>query len=263
MNTSISKENRSDDIQLMRHICDNIELKVHKNILESNYEILQQKRAILKEERMKMNNVNCTVWAIEDSFCNEVWNFSQEHKFGIIFKQYPAITELIESHNCKYSTVPYNYEKGVDKIKEDKVIELKNEIDNINNQITFIRNKNIEQDITNATAVLDNLKSFSEDILHLIRLVNFADNSQNICNTFKCKKLRTDKGFKNAGNYLKNRPVTIIGENIAPSLNNSTKISKNEKRPCMKNNMQFGKFILKKQSIISLKLNHEKNRISE
>ncbi|XP_076379100.1 uncharacterized protein LOC143259690 [Megalopta genalis] len=257
MTASIYKENRSYDIQLMENVCKNIELKVHKNLSKTNYEILKQRKTVLKEERMKMNNVNFTVWAIEDSFCNEVWNFSLEHKFHIIFKKYPAIRDIIKCHNCKYSTVPYNYAKGIDTIKEDKVMELKNEIDNINNQITFIRNKDIEQDITNAMFILDNLKSFSEDILTLIRLVNSLENSQNICNTFTYKKSKTDKELKDAGNYLKNRPVALVGETVATTSNNFAKIDKSKKCPCVKNNIQFGKFIFKKQSTVSLKLKYQ------
>ncbi|XP_076656527.1 uncharacterized protein LOC143361121 [Halictus rubicundus] len=290
-----------NDLHLTENICKNIELKVHQNLLSTNYEILEQRKTVLKEERTKMNNINSTVWTVEDKFCNEVWDFYLQHNFNIIFKPYPNITEIIECHNCKYSTVPYNYAKSINTIEEDKITELKNEIDNINNQRTCIHNEDIEESITNAMYILDNLKSFSEEILHLIRLVNSLENSQNVCNTLAYKKPKTNKGFKSAEKYLKNRPIITIGENVATSSNNFTNIntpkkvdnqklkickgfkgaekySKNhpittigenvatssnnftkiadtpKKRPRVISNIRLGKFTLKKQSIVSLKL---------
>lgn len=31
---------------------------------------------------------------MEDSLCNQVWQFSKEHDFSVIFKQYPFVTHI-------------------------------------------------------------------------------------------------------------------------------------------------------------------------
>ncbi|XP_076287849.1 uncharacterized protein LOC143212693 [Lasioglossum baleicum] len=330
--------NKENDLQLTENICKNIELKVHKNLLSTYHELLEQRKTVLKEEQTKMNNINCTVWAVEDQFCNEVWDFYLEHNFNVIFKPYSNTKEIIECHNCKYSTVPYNYVKSINSIEEDKVTELKSEIDNINNERTSIHNEDIEEDIKNATYILDSLKSFSEEILNLIRMVNFLGNSPNICHTVTNKKAKVNKGFKRTTNgenaiatssnnfakidppkkvenpksktykgfmgaekYLKNRPIGRNGENaiatcsnnfakidppkkvenqklkaykgfkgaekylknrpngtneenVATSSNNFAKMNTPKKRPRVISNIRLGKFTLKKQSMVSLKV---------
>lgn len=51
----------------------------------------------------------------------------------------------------------------------NKVLKLKNEIDITNKEIILIRNKNTETDLKYYESTLDDLKSFSEEILQLIR----------------------------------------------------------------------------------------------
>nr|XP_031848577.1 uncharacterized protein LOC116434013 isoform X2 [Nomia melanderi] len=213
------EENQLYNLYLTKSVGKTIELKVLKNLLSTNYELLQQQKTILNEEREKLDNINFTVWETEDKFCNEVWNFSLEHNFNVIFKQHPDIKDVVESHNCKYSITPYKYIENIKTYKEYNVVELSNEIDNIKNQMTLICNKNIEQDITNAMCILNNLKSFSEDILNLIRLINPLDNSQNICNTFAYERSNVDKGFISAKKCLKIHPVTLIEKNITKASN--------------------------------------------
>lgn len=115
------------------------------------------------------NSVNYNVWTIEDQFCNEIWNFSLEHNFNVFFNHYPNITEVVNSHNCKYHIGIHNYVENIDVHKANILTQLKNEIDIVNNEITVIRKKDIKRDIQNATFILDNLRLFSEEILNLIR----------------------------------------------------------------------------------------------
>lgn len=51
----------------------------------------------------------------------------------------------------------------------NKVLKLKNEIDITNKEIILIRNKSTETDLKYCESTLDDLKSFSEEILQLIR----------------------------------------------------------------------------------------------
>ncbi|XP_076628294.1 uncharacterized protein LOC143345255 [Colletes latitarsis] len=251
--TSLNREkSRLSDLHLTKYINKNIELKVIKNVLNLNYDILRRKKIVLRDEYMKLDNVNYNVWAIEDQFCNEIWNFSSVHNFNDVFNYYPNMKETITSHDCKYNTAIYNFTKNIDVHKEIVLVELENEIDSINNEITSIRNQDILHDIKNATFILDNLKSFSEKILNLIRLINTSKNSQNICNVPIHQHSRITGGFRNAKKFIK-KSCFHSGVLIEKKVTSLNTITERPKTCCNVNNIQFGKFVMKKQSLISLK----------
>ncbi|XP_015436882.1 PREDICTED: uncharacterized protein LOC107192190 [Dufourea novaeangliae] len=259
--TSLNHEkNQSHDFCLSECLSQNLELKVVKNLLSTSYNIFQRKQKVLKEERAKLDNINYSVWATEDKFCNEVWNFSLEHNFNVFFNQFSDINEVIKFHNCKYSTAAYDNKENIDKYKESRVMELKNEINSLNNEITVIHNKNIEEDIKNATYVLNNLKSFSEEIIDLIRLISTSENSQNICNISTYQESNANKGFMSAKKLFKKHPAILVEKKVTTTsniiINNSKKVQSIFYNTCdnVKNNIGLGKFVMKRQSLISLKL---------
>ncbi|XP_076545020.1 uncharacterized protein LOC117601728 isoform X2 [Osmia lignaria lignaria] len=159
----------------------NVKLKVMKNILNTKDSILQHKKRMLKEKYEELDNVNYDVWDTEDKFCNEMWNFSLEHNFAF-FNQYPDIMENDKNHKCKYSSILNKDVKETDIQKETILAKLKYEIDVINNEITFICNKNTEQDIEKCKFTLNNFKLFTEEILEVLRLINTSENLLNISN---------------------------------------------------------------------------------
>ena len=98
MTSADNKESQTRDLRLMEYVSKNVELKVVKSVLSTNYDILERKEAALREECEKLDNVNNSVWALEDKFCSEIWSFSFGHNFNAFFDYYPAVTEAIKPH---------------------------------------------------------------------------------------------------------------------------------------------------------------------
>lgn len=78
-----------------------------------------------------------------------------------------------KNHKCKYSNILNKDAKETDIQKETLLAKLEDEIDVINNEITFICNRNTEQDIENCKFTLNNLKLFMEEILEVLRYCTY------------------------------------------------------------------------------------------
>lgn len=52
-----NKESQTRDLRLMEYVSKNVELKVIKSILSTNYDILERKEAALREECKKLVNI--------------------------------------------------------------------------------------------------------------------------------------------------------------------------------------------------------------
>ncbi|XP_076238908.1 uncharacterized protein LOC143182050 [Calliopsis andreniformis] len=264
-----NEENQMRNSSLIKYISKNVELKVVKNVLNANYDMLQQKKVTLKKEYKKLDNVHYSVWAIEDKICNEIWNFSLEHNFSTFVDCYPNISETIKPHRCKYDTTTEHYIEDIDIDKKNILQDLENEIDTINNEIAIIRNNNVQQEIKNTTTCLDNLKSFSKEITDLIRLIEASENSRNICNISTNQQLNnanTTEGFVSARKLFKksNFPSrAIYNKKLQPNLTKMIDNSKNVYNMCynVQNIVKFGKFVMKKQSLISVKFEHKLKKL--
>ncbi|XP_054003904.1 uncharacterized protein LOC128889881 [Hylaeus anthracinus] len=235
--TSLDREeNQLCDSHLTEYVSKNMELKVIKCILSATYDILQRKKTVLKDEYKKLGDINYSVLDIEDQFCSKIWNFSLAHNFNNIFIHYPNVTMTLHPYNSK-----------------NKVLaELENEINIVRNEITHICKKDSEQDIKNAALVLKDLKSFSEEILDLIRLINTPKNSKNICNIPTCYQPCINEGFMNARKMIKKT-------NVCSDVLIERKVTNKVSKKCCNtnNNIKLGKFVMKKRSLISLKFEQD------
>ncbi|XP_076390006.1 uncharacterized protein LOC143264866 [Megachile rotundata] len=251
----ISLDSRKHYLSITKYKNKNLELKINKNILIERSSILQQKKRLLRDKYEQLNDVNYRVWNTEDKFCNEIWNFSLKHNF-VFFNQYPNIIESIKPHKCKYSSI---FQKDVQKINVDKeatLSNLKQEINAINSELKFVSNKSIQQNIEDYKCALNNVKLFAEEVMEVIRLLNSSENFMNIPNT-PLRQLSNrciNKAFVSAKKLFKN-PIFDIGISIGNKVTAiSSTIIQNPKLDLKDNNIiTFGKFIMKKQSVISLK----------
>lgn len=258
-----SLDSRKHYLHITKHKNKNVELKVIKNILSERNSILRQKKRMLQDRYEQLDDVNYCVWNTEDKFCNEIWNFSLEHNF-VFFNQYPDIIESIKPHKCKYSNMFHEDVKRINVDKETMLTNLKHEIDVVNNEIKFVSDKNTKQNIEDYKYTLNNLKLFAEEVIEVIRLLNASENCMNMSNipmrqlSNKC----ISKAFVNAKKLFK-KPIFDIGISVGNKITTiSNTIIERPKVvydiPCkndLKDNniVTFGKFIMKKQSLISLK----------
>ncbi|XP_026670121.1 uncharacterized protein LOC108625871 [Ceratina calcarata] len=164
----IDLNDEGHDLRLIKNVDRRIELKVLRNELAVRNEILSVKKKELKEKRKELDNINYDIWNTQDRFCDEIWNFSSRHNFNKLFNQYPDGTQIIEPHECKYNSV---IDEGAG--KTDIQLKLKQEIDIINNELILVRKNNVdvEDDLKRCRVTLDNLVSFSEEALKLIRCI--------------------------------------------------------------------------------------------
>ncbi|XP_043529744.1 uncharacterized protein LOC122539138 [Frieseomelitta varia] len=248
----ISLNKEEYDLHLMNYINKSTELQIIRHILTTKINVLQLKKEILKEKYKDLDNINYKVWITEDEFCNEIWNFSLRHNFNSFFNPKVNITKVNERHECKYNTVTDKNSTKIDIC--DEILKLKDEINIINNEIMLICNKNTETELRHCKSTLDNLKSFSEEIAELLKLITTSENLLNTRNTMTNRKLNTNviEGFTSAKKLFKkfNFRDNILIENKLPS---SSKIIEKPKEHYNTKHIKFGRFIMKKQSLISLK----------
>ncbi|CAK9795112.1 hypothetical protein ANTQUA_LOCUS213 [Anthophora quadrimaculata] len=251
-----SQNYEEPNLRLMKYISKNTDLKVIKHILTAKNDILQIKKRVLRETYEELDNVNYSVWATEDQFCNDIWNFSLQHNFKPFFNQYPGITEISKLHNCKYNITINKDIEVTNTCEGNIVLKLKDEIDIINNQIISIRNNNVEEDLKCCKLTLDHLKSFSEEILKLIRTINISENSLNVYDTSTKQKHNTCmvEGFMSATKLIKQPNFYSCGLTEKGFVSTSTTVIQGSKE-CynIKKNMKFNTFVMKKRSLISLK----------
>ncbi|XP_076766721.1 uncharacterized protein LOC143433308 [Xylocopa sonorina] len=261
MMTSLNYEEDNLHLTHAKYFNKQLQLKIIKQILITKNNALQLKNRILKEKIKELNNINHNVWLIEDKFCNKIWDFSFKHNFTPFFNCYPNITKVNELHECEYTTIIDSDTGKSNTHKENALLKLKEEIKTLNNEITLIYSKNLEEDLKCCQLSLNDLKSFSEEISELIRFINDTKHRLNTSNTPVNQKPNSCviEGFKNARKLFVNKSnfhnYILTEKKCTPR---PTKIIQGSKE-CydVKTNVKFGRFTMKKRSIISLKF--EKN----
>ncbi|CAL1677172.1 unnamed protein product [Lasius platythorax] len=148
-----------------------VELKIMKDAISMYQNSFLKKEKVLKEEKQKLEELNYQVWSVENSLCEQVWQFSHEHNFSDIFKYYPFVMKT--DHCAKQRN---NDKDDVEKSLE--VTDLINEIDTIRAEIfSFNRRKNVEQEVENALMNLWKLQLIADDITELLRLISPSEYS--------------------------------------------------------------------------------------
>ena len=134
--------------------------------------------------------------------------------------------------------------------------------------MTLVRNKNIEENIRNATITLNDLRSLSEEILDILRSIGKSENSQNICNIpthQEPNSTSTSVEFTSAKKLFKRpniRACVVIGRKAATAANKIIERPK-EVYSChtVKGKTMLGKFVMKEQSLVSLKFEHRARKL--
>ncbi|CAL7934326.1 unnamed protein product [Xylocopa violacea] len=259
--TSLNYEKHNLHLTQVEYLNKKLQLRVIKQILITKNNALQLKNRILKEKIKELENINNNVWIAQDEFCNKTWDFSFKHNFSPFFNYCPNITKVNEHHECRYNTIIDSDAGKSNTCKENVLLKLKEEIETINNEITLIRSKNVEADLKQGQLSLSDLKSFSEEISELIRLITDTKHQLNIRNTSLNQNPNTCiiEEFKNARKLFVNKSNfhnSILTEKKCTP--RSTKIIQQPKEYYdVKANVKFGRFTMKKRSIISLRF--EKN----
>ncbi|XP_014483786.1 PREDICTED: uncharacterized protein LOC106749139 [Dinoponera quadriceps] len=143
-----------------------VKLNIAKDVVIMYENSLLEKGKILEEEKQKLNELNDQVWSLEDLYCNQIWQFSREHDFSVIFKHYPFVTK---SNRCKKQK---NNSKD-DAERCSKLVDLISEIDAIKAEIFDLnRGKNFKRDVEGALMNLKKLQLISEEAIELLRLIN-------------------------------------------------------------------------------------------
>ncbi|XP_032671039.1 uncharacterized protein LOC116844055 [Odontomachus brunneus] len=224
-----------------------IELSVTKDVTNMCQSSLLEKEKILKEEKQKLIELNNQVWSLKDSYCNQVWQFSQEHNFSVIFRYYPFITEIDLCKKWKNNNLNDDVERS------SELMDLINEIDAIKAKISNLnREKNIKQDVENALMKLKKLQSISDDAAELLRLINPREYSGGIItpismpiydeiipnhsdkitrrkNDSNCKNLKNKKARDNKGEPLLRNQLHLKDDKLSAAANKKevTKTPKN------------------------------------
>ncbi|XP_012216248.1 repetitive organellar protein-like [Linepithema humile] len=161
--TSDAKSAASNSL-LIKYGNKNVELKIMQDVMSMYENNLLEKEKILEEEKRKLEELNNQAWSVEDSFCKEVWQFSKEHDFSVIFEQYPFVMQI----DCVKQKI--NNEDNVEKSFE--LIDLIKEIDVIQAEICSLKRKNVKCEVESALTYLQKLQITSEDIKELLNLIS-------------------------------------------------------------------------------------------
>ncbi|XP_018349422.1 PREDICTED: uncharacterized protein LOC108752821 [Trachymyrmex septentrionalis] len=170
-----------------------VELKITKDTISMYRDSFLEKKKILEEEKRELEKLNYQVWSLEDSLCEQIWRFSHEHDFAVIFQYHPFLTNCAKPRsNCKDDTK-----------KSSELIDLINEIDAIKAEmIDLNQGKNIKREVESALTKLRKLQLISDDVTELLKL---------ICSSQSSYKLETismpiyDEIISNNGNKVKRR----------------------------------------------------------
>ncbi|XP_020284856.1 uncharacterized protein LOC109855247 isoform X2 [Pseudomyrmex gracilis] len=151
-----------------------VELEVTKDTVNKYQDSLAEEEKILDAEKQNLEELNHQVWSLEDSICDQVWQFSREHNFSVIFKRHPFV---IESDCVKQKNT--NNEDNSDVERSSELIDLINEIDNLKAEICSLNSKNsvVKQTIENALTKLGELQDVSDNVTELLRLIRPLESS--------------------------------------------------------------------------------------
>ncbi|XP_011634181.1 uncharacterized protein LOC105425214 [Pogonomyrmex barbatus] len=139
-----------------------VELEVIKDTISMYRNNFLEREKILKEEKQKLDELNYQVWSLEDSLCEQIWQFSKEHDFFVIFQYHPFI---METGHCIKQRSDYA-ERSLE------LMNLSNEIDTIKTEmISLNQRRNVKREVETALTKLRKLQLISDDATELLRLV--------------------------------------------------------------------------------------------
>ncbi|XP_025268071.1 uncharacterized protein LOC112639164 [Camponotus floridanus] len=275
-----------------------VELKIIKDTISMYQNSFLEKEKVLKEEKQKLEELNYQVWSVEESFCEQVWQFSHEHNFFDIFKYYPFV---IKTDHCAKQK---NNDKN-DIVKDSELTDLINEIDTIKAEIFSLNHeKNIKHEMEIALINLQKLQLIADDITELLKLISplespyklatisipiydevISDSVNKIkrhmndtgrknsinkktCNNQKEKPVKNKSCLKNdISNFTLTNKITIASPKIYPQLSleksivHTAKTTMTDISTEFTCNEKYENFIPKKRSEISIKFEQHRQHI--
>ncbi|KAM0727431.1 hypothetical protein ACS0PU_006763 [Formica fusca] len=224
-----------------------VELKIIKDTISMYQNSFVEKEKVLKEEKQKLEELNYQVWSVEDSYCEQIWQFSHKHNFSDIFKYYPFV---IKTDHCVKQR--NNDEDDVEKSSE--LIDLINEIDTIRAEIFSLnREKNVKQEMESILMNLRKLQLIADETTELLKLISPLESS---CKLAAISIPIYDEIIFDSVNKIK-RHTNDTNRGSIYSINKKTCSNQKEKLPvknksCLKNNIS--NFTPTKKIIVSPKI---------
>ncbi|XP_020284857.1 uncharacterized protein LOC109855247 isoform X3 [Pseudomyrmex gracilis] len=207
-----------------------VELEVTKDTVNKYQDSLAEEEKILDAEKQNLEELNHQVWSLEDSICDQVWQFSREHNFSVIFKRHPFV---IESDCVKQKNT--NNEDNSDVERSSELIDLINEIDNLKAEICSLNSKNsvVKQTIENALTKLGELQDVSDNVTELLRLIRPLESSCKLAISVPLynETIHTDK------NKVRRRKSNVVREDAKNKKpRNNRQLPTTRTKSCLKNN---------------------------
>ncbi|XP_015606153.1 uncharacterized protein LOC107272957 [Cephus cinctus] len=153
-----------------------IEFNVTKDLAAFGEIIFQQKQKSLLDKKRKLNELHLKVWNNENTICDDVWKFSQEHDFYTILKQYDDATEKRnekikhgrgkyvtdnEKKKIFYSLFLHKYYTDIEWVN---ISELNYEIEAIEQEIYYLTENDLKQkNLKEALKDLELAQRFSKE----------------------------------------------------------------------------------------------------
>ncbi|XP_050462328.1 uncharacterized protein LOC126857178 [Cataglyphis hispanica] len=246
-NNATSKNAISKSI-LMTYEYKSVELRIIKDTISMYQNSFMEKEKVLKEEKQKLKELNYQMWSVEDSYCEQIWQFSHEHNFSDIFKCYPFVKKT--DHCAKQR----NNDKD-DVEKSSELIDLINEIDTIRAEIFSLnREKNVKQEMESILMILKKLQLIADEITELLRLISPLESS---CEFAAISIPIHDEVIFDSVNKIK-RHMNDTGH--GNSINKKTCSNQKEKLS-FKCSEEYKNFTPKKRSEISIKFEQHRRHI--
>ncbi|XP_011872975.1 PREDICTED: uncharacterized protein LOC105564857 [Vollenhovia emeryi] len=159
----------ASDSPLITYGNKSVELRAMKDAISVYQNSFAEKEKILEAEQRKLEELNYQAWSLEDSLCEQVWQFSHEHDFCAIFQYHPFVMNRARLRsNCKD-----------DEENNCELIDLMCEIEAIEAEIIDLSQRtNVKQKVESALTKLRRLQLISDDITELLRLIR---PSESVC----------------------------------------------------------------------------------
>ncbi|XP_072765987.1 uncharacterized protein [Anoplolepis gracilipes] len=223
--TKNTSENATSNSLLIAYGNKSVELKIIKDTISMYQNSSLETEKVLKEEKQKLKELNYQVWSVEDSFCEQVWQFSHKHNFSDIFKYYPFIIKT--DHYTKQKR--NNDKDDIEKSSSELITDLINEIDTIRAEIFSLnREKNVKQEMESTLMDLRQFQLIADDITELLRLISPLEFSFKLpaisipiydecISNQKEKSVKNKLCLKNGINFMPKK-ITIMSSKIYPQL---------------------------------------------
>ncbi|XP_024880278.1 uncharacterized protein LOC112460064 isoform X1 [Temnothorax curvispinosus] len=141
-----------------------VELGIMKDAINMYQDSFLEREKILEEEKRKLEELNYQVWSLEDSLCEQIWQFSREHDFSAIFQYHPFVIDCAKQRsNCKDGTVTERNSELIDLTNEIEVIEAE--------MIDLNQGEDVKREVESALTKLRKLQLTSDNITELLRLI--------------------------------------------------------------------------------------------